>query len=72
MSLPGCLVANEGPQVRAMYHNPLTTDHWPLPRPLPMTPNPFLGVIFHWLGGLASGSFYVPYRFVRQWSWETY
>jgi len=37
-----------------------------------MTANPFLGVIFHWLGGLASGSFYVPYRFVRQWSWEVY
>ncbi|WP_165221747.1 L-rhamnose/proton symporter RhaT [Aquisphaera insulae] len=36
-----------------------------------MTPNPFLGVIFHWLGGFASGSFYVPYRFVRKWSWET-
>ena len=37
-----------------------------------MTPNPFLGVFFHWLGGLASGSFYVPYRFVRKWSWEVY
>ena len=37
-----------------------------------MTPNPFLGVLFHWLGGLASGSFYVPYRQVRKWSWETY
>ena len=34
--------------------------------------NPFLGVIFHWLGGLASGSFYVPFRRVRNWSWETY
>lgn len=34
--------------------------------------NPFLGVFFHWLGGLASGSFYVPYRAVRRWSWETY
>jgi L-rhamnose-H+ transport protein len=34
--------------------------------------NPFLGVVFHWLGGLASGSFYVPYRGVRRWSWETY
>ncbi len=32
----------------------------------------FVGVIFHWLGGLASGSFYVPYRRVRNWSWETY
>lgn len=37
-----------------------------------MTPNPVLGVIFHWLGGLASGSFYVPYRGVKKWSWETY
>ncbi len=37
-----------------------------------MSPNPLLGVIFHWLGGLASGSFYVPYRQVRKWSWETY
>jgi L-rhamnose-H+ transport protein len=34
--------------------------------------NPFLGVFFHWLGGLASGSFYVPYRGVRRWAWETY
>lgn len=33
--------------------------------------NPFLGVLFHWLGGFASGSFYVPYRFVRKWAWET-
>jgi L-rhamnose-H+ transport protein len=31
-----------------------------------MTPNPLLGVIFHWLGGLASGSFYVPYRGVKR------
>ena len=37
-----------------------------------MTPNPILGVCFHWLGGLASGSFYVPYRGVKQWAWETY
>ena len=37
-----------------------------------MNPNPFLGVCFHWLGGLASGSFYVPYRRVRNWAWETY
>jgi len=34
--------------------------------------NPLLGVLFHWLGGLASGSFYVPYRGVKKWSWETY
>jgi L-rhamnose-H+ transport protein len=37
-----------------------------------MTPNPALGVFFHWLGGLASGSFYVPYRGVKSWAWETY
>ena len=37
-----------------------------------MGANPFLGVFFHWLGGLASGSFYVPYKGVKKWSWETY
>jgi L-rhamnose-H+ transport protein len=35
-------------------------------------PSPLLGVFFHWLGGLASGSFYVPYRRVKIWAWETY
>lgn len=33
---------------------------------------PLLGVFLHWMGGLASASFYVPYRGVRKWSWETY
>jgi L-rhamnose-H+ transport protein len=37
-----------------------------------MQPNPLLGVVFHWLGGLASGSFYVPFKGVRKWSWETF
>ena len=37
-----------------------------------MIGNAIFGVIFHWLGGLASGSFYVPYKGVRKWSWETY
>lgn len=37
-----------------------------------MEPNPFVGVGYHWLGGLAAGSFYVPYRGVKRWSWETY
>jgi len=31
-----------------------------------------LGVFLHWLGGLASASFYVPYRQVKAWSWEPY
>jgi L-rhamnose-H+ transport protein len=37
-----------------------------------MTPNPMMGVLYHWLGGLASASFYVPYRGVKKWSWEVY
>jgi L-rhamnose-H+ transport protein len=34
--------------------------------------NPLLGVIFHWLGGFASASFYVPYKRIRHWSWEIF
>ncbi len=37
-----------------------------------MNPNPFLGVILHALGGFAAGSFYIPYKKVRGWAWETY
>jgi L-rhamnose-H+ transport protein len=37
-----------------------------------MPSNPLLGVFFHWLGGLSSASFYVPYKRVRGWSWEVY
>ncbi|NBC36498.1 L-rhamnose/proton symporter RhaT [Novosphingobium sp. FSY-8] len=37
-----------------------------------MTPNPALGVVFHWLGGFASASFYVPYKRIRLWNWEVF
>ncbi len=37
-----------------------------------MPANPLIGVLFHWLGGLASASFYVPYRGVKRWSWEIF
>ncbi len=37
-----------------------------------MTSNPALGVLLLWMGGLAAGSFYVPFRGVKHWSWETY
>ncbi len=37
-----------------------------------MNPNPLIGLIYHWLGGLASASFYLPFRGVKRWSWETY
>ena len=33
---------------------------------------PFLGVILHAVGGLAAGSFYIPFRKVKDWAWETY
>ncbi|MBQ9875278.1 MAG: L-rhamnose/proton symporter RhaT, partial [Thermoguttaceae bacterium] len=35
-------------------------------------PQVVFGVFYHWLGGLASGSFYVPYKAVKKWSWEVY
>jgi L-rhamnose-H+ transport protein len=31
-----------------------------------------LGVIFHFIGGFASGSFYMPFKKVKEWSWESY
>ncbi len=30
------------------------------------------GVIYHFIGGFASGSFYMPYKKVRGWHWESY
>lgn len=33
---------------------------------------PILGVILHAIGGLAAGSFYIPFKMVRKWSWESY
>jgi len=29
------------------------------------------GVIFHFIGGFASGSFYIPYKKVKGWAWES-
>ena len=31
-----------------------------------------LGIIFHFIGGFASGSFYIPYKKVKGWHWESY
>jgi len=31
-----------------------------------------LGVTFHFIGGFASGSFYMPFKKVKGWSWESY
>jgi L-rhamnose-H+ transport protein len=30
------------------------------------------GVFFHFLGGFASGSFYIPYKKVKGWAWESF
>ena len=34
--------------------------------------NPILGILFHAVGGLAAGSFYLPYKKVSKWPWEVY
>ena len=31
-----------------------------------------LGIIFHTIGGISSGSFYMPFKKVKDWSWESY
>ncbi len=31
-----------------------------------------LGVLLHALGGFAAGSFYIPFKKVRNWAWESY
>ncbi len=33
---------------------------------------PFLGVILHAIGGYAAASFYIPFKKVKQWAWESY
>ncbi|MGJ8691802.1 MAG: L-rhamnose/proton symporter RhaT [Thalassotalea sp.] len=34
--------------------------------------NPFTGVLFHAIGGLAAASFYIPYKKVKTWPWEIF
>lgn len=31
-----------------------------------------LGILFHSIGGFASGSFYMPFKKVKKWAWESY
>jgi L-rhamnose-H+ transport protein len=35
-------------------------------------PNPLIGVIYHWIGGLASATNFIPFRGIKRWSWEIY
>lgn len=37
-----------------------------------MGPNPFIGVLYHWVGGLASASNFIPFRRIQRWSWEVF
>ncbi len=37
-----------------------------------MGPNPFLGVMYHWIGGFASATNFIPFRGIKRWSWEIY
>ncbi|WP_446744448.1 L-rhamnose/proton symporter RhaT [Silvibacterium acidisoli] len=37
-----------------------------------MNASPWIGVIYHWLGGLASASNFIPFRPIKRWSWEIY
>ncbi len=37
-----------------------------------MNDNPIFGVLLHALGGLAAGSFYIPFKKVKNWAWESY
>lgn len=34
--------------------------------------NPAVGIVYHAIGGLAAGSFYLPLKGVKKWSWEAY
>jgi L-rhamnose-H+ transport protein len=34
--------------------------------------NPFIGVIYHWIGGFASATNFIPFRAIKRWSWEIY
>src|SRR4051812_30529521 len=43
-----------------------------VPWRLRLNPNPFLGVLYHWTGGLSAASCYIPFRGIRRWSWEIY
>lgn len=34
--------------------------------------NVLLGVFYHFIGGFASGSFYIPFKKVKGWNWESF
>jgi L-rhamnose-H+ transport protein len=34
--------------------------------------NPFIGILYHWIGGFASATNFIPFRGIKRWSWEIY
>ena len=37
-----------------------------------MDANPILGILLYVLGGLAGAVFYLPFKKVKNWAWESY
>lgn len=37
-----------------------------------MGTNPLIGVIYHWIGGFASATNFIPFRGIKRWSFEIY
>lgn len=37
-----------------------------------MGANPFIGILYHWIGGFASATNFIPFRRIRRWSFEIY
>ena len=37
-----------------------------------MGANPLIGIVYHWIGGFASATNFIPFRRIRRWSWEIY
>lgn len=37
-----------------------------------MGTNPFIGILYHWIGGFASATNFIPFRGIRRWSFEIY
>ena len=37
-----------------------------------MGANPLLGIVYHWIGGFASATNFIPFRGIKRWSWEIY
>ncbi len=40
--------------------------------PSDLTANPILGILLYVLGGAAGASFYLPFKSVKRWAWESY